>query len=297
MKSLFQNIVPEMICAVVVAYEPDDFFKLRLNVLSPQLGKVVVVDNSSKDSSSLNYLKTEFRDKVFLINNGENLGLGYALNQGVKEAKKLGFSFVILFDQDSEVFPNTIFTMCSIANKIKDNNLALLGASYKKLSISKKTQVQSFIKKKSNITSGSILPISIFEKVGLFRSDYFIDCIDSEFSFRLRKNGYSIYQTSIQLMKHAIGNPVYYKFLGCNVLSTNHSDDRRYYIARNHLVMLREYSSFLSKIPCFWLFKTIKRSVYFSLIVILYENEKLSKIKAIASGVKDGFLNKMGKRL
>jgi rhamnosyltransferase len=113
---------------------------------------------------------------------------------------------------------------------------------------------------------------------------------------RLRKNGYSIYQTSTNLLKHAVGHPINHKILGLRFLSTRHSADRRYYIARNHLVMLREYRTMLSKIPLFWFIKTIRRSMYYAFIVICFEREKILKLKAITTGIKDGLFNKMGKR-
>ena len=38
-----------------------------------------------------------------------------------------------------------------------------------------------------SITSGSIYEISVFEEIGLFFEDFFIDAIDTEFSFRMKK--------------------------------------------------------------------------------------------------------------
>ncbi|MDO9050580.1 MAG: hypothetical protein Q7U70_03720 [Methylotenera sp.] len=299
MNTSFQQITPEMICGIVVTYEPDQRLISRLSILSKQLTKLVIIDNSvlKKD---LQFIANSFdSEKLLLISNKKNLGLGFALNQGLIEAKKLGYAFVIFFDQDSRIFADSISNMCSIFNCINDKNIGLLGGSYKK-TLDKKNKINSFgltyIKKKSNITSGSLMSLDIFEKVGLFRADYFIDCIDSEFCLRLRKNGYSIYQTAIPIMEHAVGSPLVFKFYKYKFVSTNHSADRRYYIARNHFVMLREYRSYISKVPFFWAFKAIKRSFYFSFIVILFEQQKINKLKAIALGFKDGIFNKMGMR-
>jgi rhamnosyltransferase len=295
MKNLFYNITPEMICAVVVTYEPDSFFESRVKVLCKQVSQVVVVDNSIKKNNADFFSDKNLSEYVSIIRNRKNLGLGFALNQGVNFARSLGFTYVILFDQDSEVYENTISMMCKISMSIEDQSLGMLGAAYKSMPDSK-SSVISYVKKKSIITSGSLVPISLFENVGEFRSDYFIDCIDSEFCLRLRKNGYSIYQTSTNLLKHAVGHPINHKIFGLRFLSTRHSADRRYYIARNHLVMLREYRTMLSKIPLFWFIKTIRRSMYYAFIVICFEREKMLKLKAITTGVKDGLCNKMGKR-
>jgi rhamnosyltransferase len=295
MKNLFYNITPEMICAVIVTYEPESFFESRVRVLCEQVSQVVVVDNSIKKNNADFFSDKNLNEYVSIIRNGKNLGLGFALNQGVNFAKSLGFTYVILFDQDSEVYENTISMMCKISMSIEDQSVGMLGAAYKSMPDSK-SSVISYVKKKSIITSGSLVPISLFENVGEFRSDYFIDCIDSEFCLRLRKNGYSIYQTSTNLLKHAVGHPINYKIFGLRFLSTRHSPDRRYYIARNHLVMLREYRTMLSKMPLFWFIKTIRRSMYYAFIVICFEREKILKLKAIITGIKDGLFNKMGKR-
>jgi len=295
MKNLFYNITPEMICAVIVTYEPDSFFKSRVRVLCEQVSQVVVIDNSIKKNNADFFSDKNLNEYVSIIRNGKNLGLGFALNQGVNFAKSLGFTYVILFDQDSEVYENTISMMCKISMSIEDQSVGMLGAAYKSMPDSK-SSVISYVKKKSIITSGSLVPISLFENVGEFRSDYFIDCIDSEFCLRLRKNGYSIYQTSTNLLKHAVGHPINHKIFGLRFLSTRHSADRRYYIARNHLVMLREYRTMLSKIPLFWFIKTIRRSMYYAFIVICFEREKMLKLKAITTGIKDGLFNKMGMR-
>ena len=295
MKNLFYNITPEMICAVIVTYEPDSFFESRVRVLCKQVSKVVVVDNSIKKNKADFFSDNNLHANVSIIRNGKNLGLAFALNQGVHFAQSLGLTYVILFDQDSEVYENTIAMMCKISMSIEDQSFGMLGAAYKSKPDSKSNAI-SYVKKKAIITSGSLVPISLFENVGEFRTDYFIDCLDSEFCLRLRKNGYSIYQTSTNLLKHAVGDPINHKIFGLRFLSTRHSADRRYYIARNHLVMLREYRNMLSKMPFFWLIKTIRRSMYYALIVICFERGKMLKLKAIATGIKDGLFNKMGKR-
>ena len=284
-----------MICAVIVTYEPDSFFESRVRVLCKQVSQVVVVDNSIKKNKADFFSDHNLHANVSIIRNGKNLGLGFALNQGVHFAQSLGFTYVILFDQDSEVYENTIAMMCKISMSIEDQSFGMLGAAYKSMPDSKSSAI-SYVKKKGIITSGSLVPISLFENVGEFRSDYFIDCLDSEFCLRLRKHGYSIYQTSTNLLKHAVGDPINHKIFGLRFLSTRHSADRRYYIARNHLVMLREYRNMLSKMPFFWFIKTIRRSMYYAWIVICFEREKMLKLKAIATGIKDGLFNKMGKR-
>lgn len=43
-----------------------------------------------------------------------------------------------------------------------------------------------FRERKTLITSGMLIPLSLFGKIGMFREDYFIDSVDHEFCLRAR---------------------------------------------------------------------------------------------------------------
>lgn len=70
--------------AVIVTYNSAAHIRPCLHSLQLNTGRTVVVDNGSQDST-LEIIKTEFRD-VKLIEAGENLGYGAALNLGIREA-------------------------------------------------------------------------------------------------------------------------------------------------------------------------------------------------------------------
>ena len=57
-------------------------------------------------------------------------------------------------------------------------------------------------------------------------------------------------------MSHAIGAYSQHSWLGMNKWTTNHSPDRRYYIARNDTVMLREYGNYVFGL---WALKSSKQ--------------------------------------
>src|SRR6202044_2225279 len=97
---------------------------------------------------------------------------------------------------------------------------------------------------KSVITSGSLIPLAVHAAVGAFRDEFFIDYVDSEYCFRARAQGYRVIRTTQPLMSHTIGAPTRHSLLGLSKWTTNHSPDRRYYIARNDTVMLREYGGY-----------------------------------------------------
>lgn len=99
-----KNYIPKSgnICAVVVAYHPDNNFEGRIHRISSLVDQVVIIDNDSNVSAVklLRRLKQSLHIRIIL--NKSNLGIATALNQGVNAALELGYTWGLLFDQDSE---------------------------------------------------------------------------------------------------------------------------------------------------------------------------------------------------
>jgi rhamnosyltransferase len=137
------------------------------------------------------------------------------------------------------------------------------------------------------ITSGSLVSLPVFQALGGLRDDFFIDCVDHEYCLRARTHGFRVMITSRALMEHPIGNSTYHRFLGRTVRTTNHAPLRQYFMARNLLILIREYAR---KEP---------RSIYAycggylraAIKLCLFEDARLSKIKSIVRGCFDGALS------
>ena len=84
----------------MVTYHPSFAMIENLQRILPQVQSLVMVDNGST-GDELEGLRTASRDRGFsLIENGKNLGIAEALNQGVGWAKNNGYPWVLLLDQD-----------------------------------------------------------------------------------------------------------------------------------------------------------------------------------------------------
>jgi rhamnosyltransferase len=94
-------------------------------------------------------------------------------------------------------------------------------------------------------------------------------------------------------MSHAIGEPTRHAVLGVSKWTTNHSPDRRYYIARNDTVMLREFGGYPLGA---WALKSLGRRVRTCKRILLYERFKARKVAAVAAGWWDGVRGRMGPR-
>ena len=136
------------------------------------------------------------------------------------------------------------------------------------------------------ITAGCLISIEIFEEIGGFREDFFIDNVDLEYSLRLKKNRKVSLITTVCGMEHEAGNSKYKKWFGINISSSNHNSFRRYYMARNHVILSREYffcfPYFILKLNYFFFLSLIK--------ILIVEGNKTEKIIASLKGLKDGFL-------
>lgn len=67
---------------------------------------VIVVNDGCTDTST--EILSSFSDKITVVDYGKNRGKGYALKQGFKKAKELGFDYAITIDSDGQHFPEDI---------------------------------------------------------------------------------------------------------------------------------------------------------------------------------------------
>ena len=91
-------------------------------------------------------------------------------------------------------------------------------------------------------------------------------------------------------LHHSLGNQQKHKFFGRDFYPTFHSTTRWYYISRNRIRMLKQYSI---RFPHWFLFELMV-SINSILRMLLFENQRATKIKAILLGTLDGFLERMG---
>jgi rhamnosyltransferase len=145
----------------------------------------------------------------------------------------------------------------------------------------------------SVITSGCLLSLRAYGVIGPFREDFFIDYVDTEFCFRARSAGFRVIETLAPLMSHTVGAATSHTVFGSKTWTTNHSAERRYYIARNNTVMLREYAGFGRG---HWLWKSLSRTFRLTKRIAFFETDKLAKIAAAWQGWRDAVRGRMGPR-
>lgn len=203
-------------------------------------------------------------------------------------------------DQDSIVLPNMVKCMLvtydNVAECIK-GRVMIVVPHYKERafldtnSFTCNANANTYDIINTEITSGNLVRLEVFEKVGKYNEKFFIDFVDIEFCLRIKKRGYLIIRANNSMMLHRIGNSENHKFLFTNCICTNHNFERRYYITRNRLYMWHRYFNVDYK----WVLKDIKGFVGEIIKIILWEDKKSLKLRMIIIGIKDYRKNIYGK--
>ena len=286
------------VCAVVVTYHPDTDFPARLAAIRGQVAAIVIVDNGS--DTELAMLREVGSDRgVTLLLNGENLGVARALNIGIQRALELGFAFALLFDQDSQVDADLVETLLAIHDSFPAGRVGLVGSGFRTRDgaapggKAEQPAAPPWIDAEYVITSGSLLPLTAYGAIGPFREEFFIDYVDLDYCKRAVARGFQVILSRRALMTHSIGAPTHHRWLWMTKSTTNHSAERRYYGARNKTVMLREYGGYRRG---GWILKSLLSCLKVGKRVLLYEDSKIPKLRALLSGWWDGVQGNLGPR-
>jgi rhamnosyltransferase len=290
--------IAQKICAVIVTYFPDlELFK-RIERVVAQVPEAVIVDNGSSASyiEQLNRIADTF--PVHLILNPCNLGLASALNAGVRWAASRGFQWALTLDQDTTVAPDMIETLTALVDCYSaPERLGVVGSNYRDkvngaLFREPIGTTNGFPGREmpSVLTSGSLVSINVFQVIGGFRDDFFIDCVDHEYCFRARALGFHVVLTSKPAMEHGIGRLTGHRLLWRKVNTSNHSPERRYFTIRNMVILTREY---ISKEPR-WIISGLWGLTKSVVLICLFEKNRIAKLKYILRGCVDGALGRTG---
>jgi rhamnosyltransferase len=282
-------------CAVVVTYFPDQGFPNRLRAIHSQVGHVIVVDNASGDESFSHVKSAELQLGCEVIRNTDNLGIATALNQGMKRALDGGFEWALLLDQDTTPSEKMVQTLSEAYEEFPHKDrLALIGSSYfSHPDLNNAPQkTRSWVERKTVITSGSLIPLATFNRIGPFRDELFIDCVDFEYCLRARSVDLTVIEVTTPVMQHRIGNPKNHRLPWAKRESSHHCAWRWYYMNRNHAFLVRKY---VWKEPV-WVLKAAYSRIRLTVLMLLWEESRLTKLKYALIGLFDSAMGRFGRR-
>ncbi len=288
-------------CAIIVTFHPGAEITENIAALHGQVDEIIIVDNGSGDDSTELLGQLAQLSGVSIIYNQENLGIAAALNMGVRLAKAAGHQWVVTFDQDSKATPGMIGAMLDAYEAYPEKKkVASLSPRYWHKSTGEiygnspdapDKEVLPYAEVLVVMTSGNLIKSSIFDVVGYFNEDLFIDYVDNEYCLRCSVHGYRILEVKNAILEHSIGYPTQHKFLWKTPIASNHSALRRYYIARNSIYT---YRKFMFTHPM-WMLKDAYGLLKVVAVVVLFDTNRRQKLAAIIRGVIHGLSGRMGK--
>jgi rhamnosyltransferase len=237
---------------------------------------------------------------LHLIRNEENLGVASALNQGASWAIARAYSWVLALDQDTVVAPDMVESLCAVYRTYPEQSkLAVIGSNYTNSVNGKPAHhfdgADGSLAKEVGavVTSGSLVSLEKFHEIGRFRDEFFIDCVDLEYCLRARDRGFHVVISCRPLMEHSIGHLTEHRLPWKKTGTSNHLAFRRYYMSRNQLVLMRER---VLRAPI-WVLATFFSFVKCTILMVLFEKDRLRKVKYTAMGIIDGLFGHFGRKL
>ncbi|PXV62184.1 rhamnosyltransferase [Dysgonomonas alginatilytica] len=298
-----------MIFAIIVTYNSElNLLIDQFNSIIDQVGGIVYVENGSENQSVITECLAQYSNSfnVHILSNKENMGLGYAQNQGIKEAFKNEADHILLLDHDSVVEPRFVYNLLEVEQVLLKENIRvgavaptaynpdnnklfpvsvwiLNGLWVKKIVPCQNQHVfASFI-----MASGTLVRKEVLDDVGLMDEGLFVDIIDLEWGCRIKSKNYQLVVTPLAKMMHKIGDSRI-SFLGRNM--SNHSPIRRYYLSRNCLLSFR-----YKHIPVGFSIGGFGRTILRFLVVLLKSTERKKYWTYCLLGFRDGLLGRYGK--
>jgi len=257
--------------------------------------------------------------KIHYVRMHENTGGAGGFHEGVKRAYKKGYDWLWLMDDDAEPKEDALEKLAVYFNKknisvlacnviLPNGKICYIHRGYIDLKkiyplIQKPLEKGKYKKLVKEINMASFVGILVnkkaIEKIGYPKEEFFIHHDDVEYCIRLRKVGkILLVPNSIIIHKKAAKKGISKIFFGKKFVRVLYNKFwLRYYGIRNLTWLGRKYST--NKLNFYFrMLKTLIRSI---IGVILFDDNKLKRIKLIVSayidGLKGNFDNKKPKRI
>ena len=266
------------VVAVIVSHDPElDRFRLVLDRVSGQVGRVIIVDNDSRSKGVLRGLCGGFGNCDF-IEVGFNSGVAHALRVGVNYASKYKPDWLLFLDDDTVLMDNAVGRVLGLISSLPGFVLDRVGAVLMG-SVDGDCGIGEV---RYGIFSGTLIRADVAARV-CCRDDLFLDQADHDMYSRIRGLGYITLGINCRLVDHRLGTMRWSKIL--HKLVDYEPPWRYYYITRNSTRLLIE-----GRIdPAFYIRQLIDWGVR-----ILLADGPWRLIKPLGLGIIHAILNELG---
>ncbi len=283
------------VAAVITTYNCYTPIERTILAVASQVDRVIIVDNGSKPETLdaiRNAIERNRLQTCELLPQGRNLGIGAALNIGVRAALAAGAEYVLTLDDDTEIFPGAVAELLRCCVDNEGRHVGVICARWIKdiyfpeTTLGEEDAPRSVERVPS---SGCLIRREVFESVGMFHEGYFLDFTNYEYCDRIIGAGWQVLICPTAAVFHRPGDEVLRQFFGRTVVVSNYPAERLFLLCRNGFVLyLWERRSFRQlRQHCRSMAATFVKS-------ILYEREKSRKVWAIIHGSVEGLLGNLG---
>lgn len=274
------------ISGVVVLYKPEDDIKDNIKSYLDQLDRLYVIDNTPNETNEIKLPKSK---KIEYIPLKENKGVSYALNVAAKESIKKGYNWMLTMDQDSIFKKGELDKLIDYIDTNKDSKVGLV-CPWHSIATNPDKPKEEIDYPVEVMTSGNIINLKAYTKIGGYKDWLFIDCIDFDYCMNLNVHGYKIVRLNYAELEHQLGDICVKHHLRRDFVCSNHNYIRRYYMARNIYYIGDLYGK---DFPDYCQF--LKRGLRGQLMnIVLFEKDKFRKVRNIYRGIKDYKKGKTG---
>lgn len=279
------------IAAVTIVYNPGAEVRDNILTYSAYVEKLYVIDNSENPVSGMVQELQKIPNCQY-ISKGINEGIAVQLNLAAKMAMDEGYDLLLTMDQDSSFLPGELAQYFNCVKNLTENSVvAMIGVNF-----NQRNQVTSnceYIESVDLITSGSLVNLQIWKKIGGFDENLFIDEVDLEYCYKAVQTGFKTLQFTGVHLVHNIGNTQKVRSLK-NLNNSNrslHSPLRIYYMVRNYFYVNQKYPSGFEEN------KQKRRKALLNRIKnnMLYGNSRFKVLSMVIRGYFDYLAGKKGK--
>ena len=222
----------------LVLYNPASLSNLALDALMDNNKDlcIFIYLNSileTKVQTEIENLKNKYNN-IIVLGNEINIGLSKSFNIICKYALDLNMNNVLLIDQDTIIYENK-FTSFKIPTSNLDNAVCMNIISGKSHNLLLKKN-EGFI-----INNGNIIFLKNFKDIGFFNELYFVELVDYELQFRIKKKGYTYYLVRGSGIFNHISNQGFnaIKFFGFNLNLKLYSKSRIIEYRKSSILLLK----------------------------------------------------------
>lgn len=282
------------IAAVVILYHPTDSSLANIKSYCDEVDKVYVFDNTRNGSLIKNDLQN--LPNVDYRCMGKNLGLPKVLNEASHVAIKEGYDWLLTMDQDSTFLEASLKKYKDCFDHFENKETVAMFGTSNERAVTSSTVECAFEENVCLMTSGTLLNLRLFNKIGNFDEALFIDCVDHDYCIRSILAGYRTIRFSNVFLLHELGHSVYAASIKSLFLIKKnkevHSPIRLYYMVRNMLYLTKKFEE--SKVPAV---TQLKKDVFSRVkIALLYSRKTIAILKYVKMAYKDFEAGKMGKK-